>query len=281
MAKTSKKLLFGTGGVPLSAKSRDTIDGINRIKELGLDFMEMEFVHGVKMSETKAKEVGAYAKKLGILLTIHGPYYINLNAIEPEKRAASRKRIIDSCRIGELAGAKSVCFHAAFKLGQAQTQVFDRVLQEMLKVEEFLQKDAVNKIWLAPEFTGKETQFGDLEELIALAKSLEKTRLCIDFAHFFARYAGKKNSFEEFSQLIKSVSRELGEKVIENLHMHFSGINYSAKGERNHLILDESHFNWQAMLKALKAEGVGGYLVCESPNLEEDALKAKEYYESL
>lgn len=275
------KLRFGTGGVPLSSKNSDTISGLRRLAELGLEHMEMEWVHGVRLSEQKAIEIGEVAKEMGISLTVHAPYYVNLNAVDPKKREASRKRIIDSCRMGSLAGVRSVCFHAAYYLGQEQVMVFDRVLSEMMIIEEELEKEGISKIWLAPEFTGKTTQFGDLDELIALVKELKYTRLCIDFAHYFARYAGQKNSRMEFLNVIKMIRKELGEEVINNLHIHYSGIEYSAKGERKHLDLEDSHFNWRALLEVLKEENVGGYMVCEGPHLEDDAKKAKEYYDSL
>ena len=49
MDLNKKNLRFGTGGVPLSAVNRDTLAGVKRIKELGLDHLEIEFVHGVRM----------------------------------------------------------------------------------------------------------------------------------------------------------------------------------------------------------------------------------------
>lgn len=265
----------------MSADSRDTLAGIKRINELGLDHLEIEFVHGVRMGREKAQEVGELAKDLGVTLTIHGPYYINLNALDPKKRSASRLRIIDSCLVGQILGAKSVCFHAAFNLGQSSEQVFETVLSEMLLIEEELAKNEINDLWLAPEITGKPTQFGSLEELLALAKNLERTRICVDFAHYFARESGKKNSYDDFKNLLTEVKKELRSEAMKELHIHFSGIEYSAKGERNHLELSQSHFNWQAMFKVLKDEEVGGYVVCESPILEEDVLKAKEYYDKL
>ena len=45
-------LLFGTGGAPHSTKTKSTMDGIERIAELGLGCMEVEFVQGVKISLT-------------------------------------------------------------------------------------------------------------------------------------------------------------------------------------------------------------------------------------
>lgn len=275
------KLRFGTGGVPLSATSRDTVAGLQRLKELGLEHMEMEWVHGVRLSENRAREFGQVAADLEITLTVHAPYYINLNAVEPDKRAASRKRIVDSCRLGQEAGVKSVCFHPAFYLGQETEQVFDRVLREMMMIEEELKNEGINDVWLAPELTGKPTQFGDLDELIALATQLKQTRICVDFAHYFARYAGKKNSKKDFSSAIQKIRKELGQEVVDNLHVHYSGIEYSAKGERNHLDLEESHFNWKGLLEVLHEEKVGGYMVCEGPHLEDDAMKARDYYNGL
>ncbi len=274
-------LRFGTGGVPLSAAGRDTISGIKRINELGLEHMEVEFVHGVRMSKEKAIEVGKTASDLGVTLTIHAPYYINLNALDPQKREASRQRIMESCEIGKLMGVKSVCFHAAFNLSQKSEQVMETVLSEMIMIEDNLKEKSIDDLYLAPEITGKPTQFGSLEELIALANNLERTRLCVDFAHYFARESGKNNSESDFRNLIKNIKAELGQTVVDNLHMHFSGIEYSSKGEKNHVELAKTHFNWQGMLKVLHEEHVGGYLVCESPILEEDALKAKNYFAGL
>jgi deoxyribonuclease IV len=97
------KLLFGTGGSPLSsAPPRSTIQGIQRIAELGLDCMELEFVHGVRMSEEVARKVREVAVAGGVTLTSHAPYYINLNSREPDKLRASQDRLLKTVQIGSL-----------------------------------------------------------------------------------------------------------------------------------------------------------------------------------
>jgi len=108
------RLFFGPSGVPLSTKKRSTEEGIKRCKELGLDAMEILFVQGVKMSEEKAREVREVKEKTKIRLTVHGPYWINLNSKDKEKERLSLERILQSARIGWIAGAKSLTFHAAF-----------------------------------------------------------------------------------------------------------------------------------------------------------------------
>jgi len=98
---TKQKMLFGTAGIPISSKKRDSVNGIKRVKELGLEAMELEFVRGVNMGKETAGLVKKAAEKEEIMLSVHAPYYINLNSKESEKVKASRKRIMDSANIGE------------------------------------------------------------------------------------------------------------------------------------------------------------------------------------
>ena len=44
-----KELLFGTAGIPLSAKG-PTDEGIRHVRKLGLDSFELEFVRSVNIS---------------------------------------------------------------------------------------------------------------------------------------------------------------------------------------------------------------------------------------
>ena len=120
-----RELLFGTAGIPLSAKSLTMEAGIARVSELGLGCLEVEFVQGVRMSENTALSVGKLAVMKGITLTAHGPYFINLNAREPEKISASRERIMQTARIAAILGAKGVVFHSAFYLGEPADKTYD------------------------------------------------------------------------------------------------------------------------------------------------------------
>ena len=66
---------------------------LEKICELGLNAMEIEFTYGVKMSDSQAKKLGNRARELDIALSVHCPYYINLASKEEEKLEASKKRI--------------------------------------------------------------------------------------------------------------------------------------------------------------------------------------------
>ncbi len=272
------RLLFGTAGSPLSSKARDTVSGIERVKELGLECMEVEFVRGVRMGDEKAREVRKASQKREVLLTVHAPYYINLNS--PDKAEASRKRIFDSARVGSICGARDIAFHAAFYLKSSPEKVYRVVKKEIQVILEELSSHGIEAT-LRPETTGKKTQFGTVEELVRLSSELEGVMPCIDFAHIYARSRGAVNSYEDFSQILSTVEDGLGREALKDMHIHLSGIEYGKGGEKNHRILKESEFNYRDVLRALVDFNVAGKVLCESPNLEEDALLLKRSYEKL
>jgi deoxyribonuclease-4 len=274
-----EKLLFGTGGTPHTAKTQSAIDGIKRIAELGLGCMELEFVYGVRMAENSARLVAETAQSQGVKLSAHGPYYINLNAREPEKIAASQVRIIQTARIGALCGAQSIAFHAAFYLGDPPEKVYQAVKKNLAEVMSTLKKEE-NDIWVRPEVMGKTSQFGDIDEIIKLANELDRVSICMDFAHWHAR-AGKANSYPEFVAVLEQIKNGLGDEAIANMHIHVSGIAYGQKGERRHLDLEDSDLNYTELLQALKDYEARGLVICESPSLEADALLLQEAYHRL
>ena len=277
---TSKEgLLFGTAGIPLSSKAPSTQAGIERIQDLGLGCMEVEFVQGVRMSPQSARDVGEVAAKGGIRLSAHAPYFINLNAQEPEKVAASRERILQTARITSLLGGSSIVFHAAYYQKDTPSKVYATVKENLEQIVAELRAEG-NRVWVRPEITGKGSQFGTLEEVLQLSAEIEGVAPAVDFAHLHAR-TGKDNSYDEFTTILEEIEGKLGRSALDNMHIHVSGIEYGPKGERRHLLLTESDFRYVELLRALKDCGVGGLLICESPNREEDALLLQRTYRAL
>ncbi len=272
-------LLFGTAGIPLSTWHPTIETGIERVRELGLDCMEVEFVRGVYMSPDSASAVAKVAQKEEVKLSAHAPYFINLNAREPEKVIASRERILQTARITSLFGGHSVVFHAAYYLEDVPSKVYDVVKENVELIIDELRTD-LNSIQLRPEVMGKASSFGTIEELLNLSAEVSGVAPTIDFSHWHAR-TGKANSHPEFMAVLKQMEETLGREGLDNMHIHLSGIEYGPKGEKKHLPLSESDFQYTALLKALKKYNVSGCVICESPNREEDALLLQETYEAL
>lgn len=269
-------LLIGTAGIPSSSPQPGTLSGIRRARELNLDALELEFVHGIYMKEELACQASLTAKENQIALTVHAPFAINLNS-DAKITKASRERILQSAKIGNLAGAKSCTFHAAYYGKQNPEEVYEKVKREIKEILAEL-KESGNKILLAPETTGKPSQWGSLTEICRLSQELEQMHPCIDFAHLHARSNGKLNTREEFRQILEIIEKVCGKQELKQMHMHLSGINYTQKGERNHLFLDKSDMNYQDLLKVLKDFQVSGVLILESPDPEVDALLVKRKF---
>lgn len=273
------ELKFLTAGMPLRTdKKLGYSDALKVLEKMNLDGIEVEFVQGVRMSENSRKLLKEASKKF--TFTAHGPYYINLNAREPEKIDASITRIVDTAMVANEFGGYSITYHAAFYLGNDKEVVFKRVVEQTSKIVEILEKEN-NKIWIRPETTGKGTQWGDVDEIVRLSKEFKQVLPCVDFAHVHARSGGGFNTYEDFCNILEKIGTELGDVALNNFHAHLAGIAYTDKGEKNHLPLEESDMNYKDLLKAMKKFDIKGAIVCESPNIEDDCKLIKEYYKSL
>jgi len=271
------KLHFLTAGFPSTTKGK-FLDAISEIKKLKLDGMELEFVQSTWLKykdEAITKKV--IAEKTDLIFTAHASYYVNLASFEKPKVHASVSRIVQAAEACASVNGYSITFHPGFYQKQDPLKVYNEAKTYLKEAIQKI-KDKDIKIWVRPETTGKATQLGDLEECIKLSEDCEMVLPCIDFSHLHARYNGKNNSKEEWQKMLNLVEKRLGKLALNNMHIHLSGINYSEKGERNHLILEESDLKWRELLNTLKEYNVKGVLVCESPNIEQDALMMKKYY---
>jgi deoxyribonuclease-4 len=275
----SKDLLFGTGGIPRSTKGTSSISGIKRIRELGLDCMELEFVQGVRMGEKGAKNVLETANKEEVALSVHAPYYINLNSYEEEKLKASLERIYEAAKVGSLCGAESIVLHAGFYQKSTKKHTFENISKALKELTGQLRDEGIQAV-LRPETMGKRTQFGTLEEVLALSAEIEGVMPCLDFCHLHAR-EGKENSYSEFTEILSRVEENLGKQGLSNMHMHISGVEYGTNGEKRHITLKESDLNYPELMKALKEFKAQGRVILESPILEEDALMLRKLYNEI
>lgn len=273
-------LHFAVAGIPTTTpRPGGTVEGLHEAHRLGITAMEIEWVQRVPMNPDRMQEIRSTAEKLGMYLTCHAPYYVNLNSPEPAKLAASKKRVIDALSMAELAGIKSVCVHPAFYLGMDPKIAFDNVRRAVADIMKFKAK-LFPHVNLGLETMGKPTQFGTLEEVLKISKEF-KIYPTVDPAHMHARTNGKINSSKEWNEMLDCYEANLSAGAIKHMHIHFSGIAYGPKGEKHHLPLEESDAKWKDFIAVLKKRGVGGTVVCESPMLEKDTMRMQKEYASL
>ncbi len=272
-------LRFGTAGAPLSTVPRSLENAFARLSELGLGGMELEFVRSINISASKAPLVCTLARQHDLMLTCHGQYFINLFSLDPKITSASMQRVVDAAARAYECGAVSMCFHAAFYQKRDPALVYDAVKQRLRSIVGIL-RDRSIPIMVRPETTGKASQFGSFIELCRLSSEVEQVMPCVDFSHIHAR-EGKYNSEKEFCVVLETIERYLGRGGLDNMHIHVSGIEYSEKGERYHLNLEESDLEWKDLLRVLRTYRVKGIVISESPSIEGDALLMQQYYGSI
>jgi deoxyribonuclease-4 len=265
---------FGTVGSPEGTPKNPggTVGGIRFTREIGLDALELAWVQGVRVSETTCQSIRSTALENDIALSVHAPYYINLNC-DQEKWPRLRQYLMDAAYYGNLAGATDIVFHPGTYFGRPVEEVLEVVLPRLQGCQDEI-RDSGNPVTLRPETMGKSAVIGSLEDSLELARRIPGVVPCIDFAHLHARPGdGSMNTYEEWMRVLDSYQKVLGEQSLQNLHIHLSGIQYGPKGERNHLVLEEADLDFKALMRALFDAGARGRIMCESPVMEVDALK--------
>lgn len=270
------RLLFGISGLPIGDGNQkfEYKSGIAYLGSLGLDAMELVFVRSVNVTDKNKDGILKAKAENDFYLSAHGSYFVNLNSAESEKQEQSIERIIKGASALNKVGGRSLVFHPGFYLNDAPEKAYGTILENLKRLPH-------TNVNYRLETTGKATQFGTVEELVAICREVPSCKLCIDFSHVHARGNGCLKKYEDFSKILDYVKKNLGDEALSDLHIHMAGINYGNKGEKNHLPFEESDFNYKECLRALKDFNVKGCVICESPILERDALLLKETYFSL
>lgn len=273
----SLSFIFGTVGSPSGTpkKPGGSVGAIAFSKSIGLLALELGWVQSVRVTEATCALIKSASEEHGVSLSVHAPYFINLNATA-EEWPKSRKRLMDAAHYGYLAGATDIIFHPGSYFGNDPADVLKIAIPRLKGCVDELKKNG-DKVTIRPETMGKSAMLGSIEDAIAMSAAMDMVQPCIDFAHMHARPGdGSMNTYEEWSKLLENYKKQLGAKALKNLHIHLSGIEYGEKGEKNHLPLAEADLDLKALFKALHDFGCAGRILCESPIMEEDAANMKK-----
>lgn len=230
---------------------------LKEYKRLGFKAAEVEFVYSVYMNNNKAKEVGKLAKDLDIELSVHAPYYCNLASKDKETIEKTKKRILDSCERSHYLNAKYVVFHPGYYL-EDKEKTFQIIKDGILEMQKIIKKNNWN-VKLAPEVMGKKNVFGHFDEILRLVNETG-CHFCMDFAHFHAREG--RIDYKEVLDKIKH---------FDELHCHFSGIEFGDKGEKRHILTEEKELG--KLINVLKEHKKKVIIINESPDPVQDSIR--------
>jgi deoxyribonuclease-4 len=267
---------IGPAGVPIGArerkKSAGTLDGIRYVSEVGLNAMEVEFVQGVKMNREAAQEAGELARELGVRLSVHAPYFINLCSEEAEKVEASIKRLQESLDRGEVMGATVVVFHPAYYGKLGPEGCYNAVKDAVLRVLDWMRESGITHVRLGLEVMARKSQFGSLEETFRLVREVNNPQVVavIDWGHVYARNGGSI----DYRAVLNMWREYFGDQP---MHTHFTCVKYK-NGEwvDEHEPMDTNNPPFEPLARELAGEDIEITIINESPLLEKDALRMKD-----
>ncbi|OPY33831.1 MAG: endonuclease IV [Methanomassiliicoccales archaeon PtaU1.Bin124] len=255
----------GPAGYPPGSK--DLADAVRKTGEKGLQALEVQFVRQVYLTEEAAKLANAVAAKKDIQLSAHAPYYISLNSQNQETVAKSRDWILRSARVAKAMGAWIIVIHCAAYSGNSSEAVTKKVMAEIAHCREVLDMEK-NNVILGLETMGKKGQWGTIEEIHQVMSEVEGVQPVIDFAHMHARTNGSIKGKGDFQAIFDSYDRSPTKKM----HCHFSGIEYTAAGEKNHLALDAKSPDYSFLADLLTDSDRDLSLICETTDPTADAV---------
>ncbi len=251
------------------------------VKNRGLDCFEYSFGRGVRMTDEKARSIGAAFEKEGVEISAHAPYFINFANPDDEMADKSYGYVLDTAIVLKKMGGKRVVFHPAAQGKVTREEAVALTEKRLYSLRDKIYELGLEDMIFSPETMGKLAQIGTLEEIVRFCKIDRVFTPCIDFGHINAREQGSLKTVEDYKTRLQYMIDELGYDRVKHFHVHFSKIMYSAKGEVKHLTFEDEAYGpeFAPLAAALKELRLEPYIVSESAGTQaEDAESMKKTY---
>lgn len=279
------KAYFGPGGNSTAfanAGKRSTLDAPEWVSSIGLDAYEYEAGNGLSASAALLTDIGERARRYNVKMSYHTPYFISLSGVIEEKRLNSIRYIRESLDAAHLLGAETIVVHtgsaAKITRDEAMRLAADTLIRTLDAVDTY-------GIKIGLETMGKINQLGTLDEVIELCRIDSAFVPVVDFGHLNARdLGGVFKSADDYMRVFDKIDRTLGALIAQNLHCHFSKIEWSAGGEKRHLTFSDDVYGpcFEPLVEVIAKNALTPTIICESAGTQsDDALAMKKYYMEL
>jgi deoxyribonuclease-4 len=260
------RLMIRVGPAGYPEGSKGPVDAVERVRAMGLDALEVQFVRQARMAEQKAAALGTRARSIGVALSAHAPYYINFNSDNKETVRKSSEWVMKSARLAGLMGAEIIVIHAAAYSGKPK-RATDTVVKGIGRCRDSMEKEGIEGVRLGLETMGKKGSWGTLDEIEEVQAKVDGVVPVVDWAHMHARGGGWFDSEERFLEVLDRA----GAMADGRLHCHFSCIEYTEAGERKHLELKAKDPDYGLFVDAVQEWNGDLTLISETPSPEEGA----------
>ena len=233
------------------------------VKNAGLDCFEYSFGRGVRITDEKARSIKSAFDAAGVEISVHAPYYVNF--ANPD----------------DIMGGRRVVFHPASQGKAERAQAVSLTRERLCVLRDKIYENGLSDMLFCPETMGKIAQIGTVEEITDFCSIDDVFVPCVDFGHVNAREQGSLKTRRDYENLLGYMTERLGYEKMKEFHVHFSKIEYSAKGEVRHLTFADDKFGpeFPPLAAALKTLRLEPYIVSESAGTQDvDALAMKKIY---
>ncbi len=274
----------GTGDSFKEEKHKSSVEAPAWAAARGLNAFEYQCGRGVRIKEDTAKAIAKEAQKWGVAMSVHAPYYISMSSLEEEKRLNSIEYALQSAAAVRALGGNRVIFHSGSCGKQTREAALEKALDTMARMRSALDEAGFEDILLCPETMGKVGQLGTLDEVLALCRVDARIVPCVDFGHLNARDQGSIRQKADYAAILDRMEEVLGDERARRFHVHFSKIEYTAGGEKQHLTFADTVFGPEPapLLELFSERGLAPVVICESAGTQaEDAAWMHNFYRSL
>ena len=298
----SRSAFFGVAGNPpnfwRSEYSGDRANAPEWLHRIKLDALEIQCTYGVRMPEERVLAFREFSEKFGIILSIHGPYYINLGTSDIGKIDNSLNELRKAVELAHKIGSRRVIFHP----GAIEEDRDKAISHAISALKRFEDENDLQEVCLFPEIDGVINKLGSLEDILEICYSVKRAWPCIDLAHHHARNNGCLKSKENFIAILNTIEEKLGPEALENLHFHISPVDWNKSGEKAHkafddvipeppqLFLFKDEYprdivfspRYEPFIESIVERNLTPIIICEAKDSQDiGALAMKKYYKSL
>lgn len=253
------------------------------LKGLGLNAYEYQCNKGILLKDETAAEIGAKCAESDIRLSIHAPYYINLSSTEAQKRDRSVKYILDTLSIARIMGAVRIVMHPGYVSGISRATALEIAKDTFLNALNQTKEMGLDDITICPEVLGKNSQLGNIFEVVELCGLNDGLIPCIDFGHVHALTLGGLKEKKQYMDVFRFVGQELGIDRMKACHIHFSRVETGKGGEKKHWTLADTQYGpeFEPLAEAILELNIEPVIICESRDrMAEDAVILQKMYEN-
>lgn len=211
----TNKALFGPGG----NCDRFALEGNKNsqqapawVRSNGFDAYEYEAGRGVPRNLSILQAVGDEARKNGIHMSLHAPYFISLSSESPETQEQNLRIITESLQAAEAVGARTIVVHSGGAGKADRRDAMKRSLDMLVRIASL---SVPNGLKIGIETMGKINQLGTVDEVI------EQCLVCpdlfvpvVDFGHLNARENGCFAVPDDYTRVFERIARSLGDGQI-------------------------------------------------------------------